>query len=72
MVCPTTAFATWDSTNLCVVLSFIFFRLDKGAAEREDWRGKNTENKTGEEAVLGETVLETTGEEAWDETVTIG
>ena len=23
MVCPTTAFATWDSTNLCVVLSFI-------------------------------------------------
>ena len=23
MVCPTTAFATWDSTDLCVVLSFI-------------------------------------------------
>ena len=23
MVCPTTAFAAWDSTNLCVVLSFI-------------------------------------------------
>ena len=23
MVCPTMAFATWDSTNLCVVLSFI-------------------------------------------------
>ena len=23
MVCPTTAFATWDSTNSCVVLSFI-------------------------------------------------
>ena len=41
---------------------------EKGAAEREDWRGKNTENKMGEEAVLGETVLETTGEEAWDET----
>ena len=40
----------------------------KGAAEREDWRGKNTENKTGEEAVLGETVLETTEEEARDET----
>ena len=40
---------------------------EKGAAEREDWRGKNTENKMGEEAVLGETVLETTGEEAWDE-----
>ena len=40
----------------------------KGAAEREDWRGENTENKTGEEAVLGETVLETTGEEARDET----
>ena len=36
---------------------------EKGAAEREDWRGENTENKTGEEAVLGETVLETTGEE---------
>ena len=41
---------------------------EKGAAEREDWRGKNTENKMGEEAVLGETVLETTGEEARDET----
>ena len=41
---------------------------EKGAAEREDWRGKNTENKMGEEAVLGETVLETTGEEAQDET----
>ena len=27
MVCPTTAFATWDSTNLCVVLSFICFLL---------------------------------------------
>ena len=36
---------------------------EKGAAEREDWRRENTENKTGEEAVLGETVLETTGEE---------
>ena len=23
MVCPTTAFAAWDSTDLCVVLSFI-------------------------------------------------
>ena len=23
MVCPTTAFAAWDSMNLCVVLSFI-------------------------------------------------
>ena len=23
MVCPTTAFAAWDSTNSCVVLSFI-------------------------------------------------
>ena len=23
MVCPTTAFATWDSMNWCVVLSFI-------------------------------------------------
>ena len=27
MVCPTTAFAAWDSMNLCVVLSFI---LQKG------------------------------------------
>ena len=40
----------------------------KGAAEREDWREKNTENETGEEAVLGETVLETTEEEAQSET----
>ena len=35
----------------------------KGAAEREDWRGENTENKREEEAVLGETVLEAPGEE---------
>ena len=55
-----------NNSNYIVADLNLFWK--KGAAEREDWRGENTENKTGEEAVLGETVLETTGEEAQDET----
>ena len=54
-----------SNSNYIVADLNLFWK--KGAAEREDWRGKNTENKTGEEAVLGETVIETAREEAWNE-----
>ena len=49
--------------NLNYIVADLNLFWKKGAAEREDWRGENTENKRGEEAVLGETVLETPGEE---------
>ena len=54
--------------NLNYIVADLNLFWKKGAAEREDWRGENTENKRGEEAVLGETVLETPGEETQDET----
>ena len=39
MVCPTTAFAAWDSTNLCVVLSFISVEIAEMLGEEaEDMR----------------------------------
>ena len=38
MVCPTTAFAAWDSTNSCVVLSFI--EVGGGGAGQTEVVGK--------------------------------
>ena len=49
--------------NLNYIVADLNLFWKKGAAEREDWRGENTENKREEEAVLGETVLEAPGEE---------
>ena len=41
--------------NLNYIVADLNLFWKKGAAEREDWRGENTENKREEEAVLGET-----------------
>ena len=49
MVCPTTAFAAWDSMNLCVVLSFIkgFFERKKGRRKKGGGGGGGTRNCCG-------------------------